>query len=582
MSEHTYRDGEAIYRAGDPSGATFLLLQGQVELAEGGESRQVSPGEIFGDDELPGDPRAATATARGEVIVQHLGGGPTANLPATVPAARPVQAAASTPARGLWQGLRRALSRPAPPPRRPAGMPRLFALRAAERRAPRNQRFDVQLATLAGQNSTAAVRQLMDLLNQDRHLKAARVLTPLAIPAEGSAAARLGAVHAQARHLLAASGADLLLLCDVPREGNSLSLRVVAPARADDGRPGTFHPLQSLDLPLPLPAALGPVLRAVCFATPWPRMRGQRTMQVERLVATLDQAATLDGRQAQGLSAAARVGLKTAYGNAAAAAAGLSGSAQWYRKAVDSLRGAEAELPPDRLHLQRGLVRHSLGSVLAILAEEDDDGTALLEEAERLLAAAIEDLRPDRTPGVWAAAHLRLGDVLYRLDRRAGSGPRLRESVAATQAALRVLAADRWPQLWIEGLNQYAQSAQVLGRTSNNAKLIESAVEACRTICGHRDRARTPLPWAAAQNNLGSALFLLAQETGRREPVEEAREAFANARQVYNETGQGRAADVAARNLKRVDDLAKRLGLRPAAAPRPAKEHWSEEGEERT
>jgi len=583
MSEHTFRQGETIYRTGDPSGATFLLLQGEVELSGGDDApRTISPGDIFGDDELPGDPRAATATARADVLVQDLGGAPSGNLPATTAPPPPPRPA---PAGGILSSLRQMLSPPRQPPRRPAGTPRLFGFLQGERRAPRTQRFDVQIATLVGQKSGDAARQLAEMLNQDRHLKASRILTPLMIPAEGTPVQRLGVVHAQARQLLDSSGADLLLLCDVPSDSDSFSLRVVAPERADDGRPGTFHPLQAMDLPLPLPAPLGAVLLAVCFATPWPRTRGQAAMQVKRLTAALEQAAALDGRQVQGLSSAARIGLMTTYGNAAAAAAGLSGSADWFRKAVEALRGAESELPPDRLHLQRGLIRHALGSVLTILAGSDEgesgeeDETARLEEAAALLSAAIEDLRPERTPGVWAAAHLRLGEVLYRLDRL-GAGARLRDSVAATQTVLRVLAANRWPQLWIEALNQYAQSAQVLGRTSGNPRLIESAVEACRTICHHRDRARAPKAWAAAQNNLGSALFLLAQETARREPVEEAREAFANARQVYNESKQRRAADIAARNMKRVDELARKLGIRAAPADRPEKTHWFEDGAE--
>ena len=61
--------------------------------------------------------------------------------------------------------------------------------------------------------------------------------------------------------------------------------------------------------------------------------------------------------------------------------------------------------------------------------------------------------------------------------------------------------------------------------------------------------------WAATQNNLGSALFMLSKQTHDPGQVEAAREAFALAKGVYEARGAHRLTMITEKNLARVERL---------------------------
>ncbi len=58
--------------------------------------------------------------------------------------------------------------------------------------------------------------------------------------------------------------------------------------------------------------------------------------------------------------------------------------------------------------------------------------------------------------------------------------------------------------------------------------------------------------WAATQNNLGSALFLLGKQTGEAAHLEGSAEAFEKARDCYNAFAAGRLAAITEKNLSKV------------------------------
>jgi flavin reductase (DIM6/NTAB) family NADH-FMN oxidoreductase RutF len=68
-SEREYRDGETIYRTGDPGNELFLILEGTVRILRGGrEVASFGPGELVGEVAvLDGRPRSADVVAEGEV-----------------------------------------------------------------------------------------------------------------------------------------------------------------------------------------------------------------------------------------------------------------------------------------------------------------------------------------------------------------------------------------------------------------------------------------------------------------------------------------------------------------------------------
>ncbi len=80
-----------------------------------------------------------------------------------------------------------------------------------------------------------------------------------------------------------------------------------------------------------------------------------------------------------------------------------------------------------------------------------------------------------------------------------------------------------------------------------------------------RTKAEVPLLWAATQNNLGSALFLLGKMTENPDHLEGAAEAFDLAGGVYRARGMEKMAAITEKNLGHVNQLLARS--RPKEAP---------------
>ena len=87
-----------------------------------------------------------------------------------------------------------------------------------------------------------------------------------------------------------------------------------------------------------------------------------------------------------------------------------------------------------------------------------------------------------------------------------------------------------------------------------------------------RSREETPFLWAATQNNLGSALYLLGRQLEESKPLEYSVEAFGKALTIYQAYGATRLGKVSERNMTRVKNLLKTMRLR-----RVAKLDWEDE-----
>ena len=80
VKRHDFKDGEVIFRKGDPSDAAYLITHGQVEIAQDrpdGETESVAVlrrGEYFGEmGAIEARPRSASAIARGPVACMSVG-----------------------------------------------------------------------------------------------------------------------------------------------------------------------------------------------------------------------------------------------------------------------------------------------------------------------------------------------------------------------------------------------------------------------------------------------------------------------------------------------------------------------------
>ncbi len=79
VKRHEFKDGEVIFRNGDPSDAAFLITHGQVEIVQerpDGETESVAVlrrGEDFGEmGAIDEKPRSASAIAKGPVACMSV------------------------------------------------------------------------------------------------------------------------------------------------------------------------------------------------------------------------------------------------------------------------------------------------------------------------------------------------------------------------------------------------------------------------------------------------------------------------------------------------------------------------------
>ncbi len=68
-AETTFQDGETVTREGDPGDTFYIVVDGRLNVTQGGELiRELGPGDFLGEISLvDGRPRTATVTAVGPV-----------------------------------------------------------------------------------------------------------------------------------------------------------------------------------------------------------------------------------------------------------------------------------------------------------------------------------------------------------------------------------------------------------------------------------------------------------------------------------------------------------------------------------
>ena len=118
-------------------------------------------------------------------------------------------------------------------------------------------------------------------------------------------------------------------------------------------------------------------------------------------------------------------------------------------------------------------------------------------------------------------------------------------------------------------MHTVAQVLEVYGDQIKNTDVLQRAVDACHSVLEIRTRERGPLAWAATQNTLGGALFLLDRHSEGGGHLAEAETALASALEVFQAHGAKGPAKVAAKNLGHVRKLMETRKSRQVIDP-----HW--------
>ena len=91
----------------------------------------------------------------------------------------------------------------------------------------------------------------------------------------------------------------------------------------------------------------------------------------------------------------------------------------------------------------------------------------------------------------------------------------LEEAVVALRLALGQYTPERTPLDWAATQNNLGNALLALGKRESDSDRLEQALRAYRAALEERTRGRVPLAWAMTQNNLGVTLATLGgRETG--------------------------------------------------------------------
>jgi len=491
-------------------------------------------------------------------------GPPPAAAPAATPISPQVSPAAAPGAEPLAKrsaGLLELIAnlfKPKPPPPQPA----------QTQPAVEPANFTVLVAALGGDADGAAATYLNQALSARPALKVKALgrvfqLENLEDPSQ------VASVVLNARHAVAEEEADLLVWGEVAKDGYRLRL---ATAAADDDRVASFGPLTRMELPLNFGEPVSHLLYGATLAACEISSEAQRQALRRLLPAAAAAAELLAAKPPVQLSMPQQRSVQMVFGHVAAAAAMVSPVDQagpWFDKAVNAYRQAQRRLARTDPTWEAGLMHKHLAAVLSARAEREKEPVPHWEEAIGEWRSAVENLPRAMMPQEWAAAQVRLGVSLHRLDLLTGQTELLREAVQALQAALQVYSRTETPGRWAEVMHNVAQVLEVYGDQIKNVEVLQRAADACHSVLDIRTRERGPLAWAATQNTLGSTLFLLDRHSGGGTHLAEAETALAGALEVFQSHGAKGPAKVAARNLNHVRKLAETRKSRQVIDP-----HW--------
>lgn len=414
----------------------------------------------------------------------------------------------------------------------------------------------VVVASLFGTGGKDVSERLAGMLSQESVFETAHADVTLRQNLRLGMIERLLMVQEQGRNLLQDEGGDLLIWGEMEDMGTVARLHFLTQTASQDGQPGTFGMVDTLDLPVPLPDEAGATVRAVALAALLPVGPGSRKTLAERLVAHLKDAAAVLHKLPEDAPAECRIMIENALGNAFATNYRF-GAKKAYADAMQHYEAAEQLIDAQSDPVMWAVVNTHLGLLQEADAKNNRNAESLLAAIKRYEGVA-STLSRDAHASDWALAHMRRAMAYYKLAsvQPAQAQPHLKTSASAFEEALTVYDRGSMPERWAEVMNHYGVAQMALGGHGRANEILQQSITTFRKALEVRKRDTQPLMWAQTANNLGAACFALAKQTEEEYLLEEAAYYFQGAAQIYRKTrGQKKRADIIAKNLSRVQQM---------------------------
>ncbi|WP_404382395.1 hypothetical protein [Caenispirillum salinarum] len=378
-------------------------------------------------------------------------------------------------------------------------------------------------------------------LTVDLHTRA--VASGTELPARIASAAQAG------RNALDKAGAEVLLWSEIGR--GVLRIRFVTlPAPMEFGS-GAPLPTEHLDLPADLTDEQADVLEMLVLAAARPADDDIRKARADSFRASITAGMRVLARN--GLPQSCMPAGQAWLGNLALhptlrnSMSDVEQAVQRYRGALG--RGAEVLGEP----MVAGIRCH-LSAALAALAAEGRD-SAGMEEAATMAQAASAVITRETMPEEYAAIQALLGWIYQRRGQIDNRTTHLREAVQAYQLACSVWTKASHPAKWAEMQVSVGRLLTTLGEFTHTGEFLDQAVGVFQGVAKVYGRAKAPVFWGNLQNNIGAALFAKSKRTNSPADLNAAAAAYREAVAVFEEHKIARNAQVAKKNLHRVERL---------------------------
>jgi len=613
-----FKDGEIIFREGDESLAMFVVQKGRVKLIKTGSNGNMTlatlaKGEMFGEmGILDGIPRNATAVAVGAVITQvmprhdfleRLQADPKLALQVMtklverlrtadellVKHAPPVVKNSETPTSSQKPSTETSSSVST----KPGLLGRLFKRGKTEGKepnvTPRQGPLRIFVAGFGPDvppETVVVVDAMVIALEQIPSAIVRRLDDYVAWPDDivDPETARQKAGR-NALSILTSKGADVLIWGRVETIGHLLEVHATAAATAHELRLGRIPTAAAVYIPLedmadPIPALLRSLVLGTFLAE-----TGRRSPEMSACLST--DVMLVGGNLTQlisGFAATEQASTKLVWANSAALClANDNAPPEMWDQVSQTFEDAARRLPRTArddwadVYIGLGLLEFARAERNIQQSKETDTPWDTVVE---ILGLALESVHMDQRPWEWALLNERLGAACYRQGSVSGDDEHFKSALAHYQAATQIYTRADHTQKWAELVSSLAQVLQVYGDLLGSIPALERAVELCRATLEVRSEEKMPLLWAASQNNLGSALFLLAKRSDQSSDYLESSEAFRKALTVYQVNGQARLAAITEKNLERVETANHGRSRRNQRLVQPAWDERSNEAEQ--
>ena len=417
--------------------------------------------------------------------------------------------------------------------------------------------IEVRIALLDNDDSEVVLKTIIKELSSRRGLNIKKVKKVLQLADSADILVKLSNMETRARAWLREIHADVLVWGTTGVVDGIAHLRFFSANSPDPDQPSLGDGASVFPVAIDLPQNSGDLLHAAILAANEPKSAGKRQTIARDLPVALGMISDVIPIASRFFTVEDKADIYATVGRCYAVWAKLTTLAEDYNASINAFDLARELLAGKAESTTSGLIFRDVALMMQYYAERTND-TEILRESTIILNEAILAMPPDALLSKLAIAEKRFGLALMRLDSQNGDVESLRQALNAFQSALQIYDRYKTPKEWAEIMGHIAQVTQIIGQHLKSPDTLAKAIEASLAVLKVIVKNDRPLLWAATQNNLGSARFLLGKLTRDEKIFEEATAAFSMAHEIYLARGAERMANLTKKNLRRAEALSSR------------------------